>query len=178
MRRFIVLLTIALAATAMAVAPAGANPPTEFTTGFTLFDEPDPCYPGETHDVTFTFHIQEQANRNTTVWVVDSYAETTRGYVAFGTETQVVNKNWIIDHFNWQNVHPETGDRWRSCAAPANDALGRSARQEPRMSSVYLLWDSARRRSPGDSSPGLSHTPLGTAHRPRSCIRPARKTYC
>jgi hypothetical protein len=98
---------------AVTAAPASADPPTEFTVGFTLYGEPDPCAPGETHDVTFTFQAQEQSNLKTTVWVVDSYAESTRGYVGNGTETQVTNQNWIIDHVNWQLVHPETGDRFK-----------------------------------------------------------------
>lgn len=113
MRRWTLVLALTLAVTAVTAVPALADPPTKFTIGFTLYDEPDPCAPGETHDVTFTFQIQEQANRKTTVWVIDSYAETTNGYVASGTETQVINKNWIVDHFNWQNVHPETGNRFK-----------------------------------------------------------------
>lgn len=112
MRRWRLIIALALAVTALAAAPAAAAPPTEFTVGFTLYDEPNPCQPGQTQDVAFTFHVKELANRNTTVWVIDSYAETTDGYVANGTETQVTNKKWLIDHFNWQNVHPETRNRF------------------------------------------------------------------
>lgn len=113
MRRWTLVLALALVVTTVMAVPALADPPTDFTVGYTLYDEPDPCAPGETFDVTFTFHVQERANKNTTVWVIDSYAETTNGYVGNGTETQVINSNWIIDHFNWQNVQPETGDRFK-----------------------------------------------------------------
>ena len=112
MRRLTILLALGLLVTGLAAAPAAADPPTEFTIGRTLYGEPNPCRPGETQDVTFTFHVKELANRNTTVWVVDSYAETTDGYVGNGTETQVTNKKWLIDHFNWQNVDPETRNRF------------------------------------------------------------------
>lgn len=113
MKRWTAVLLVSLLAMSVFAGPALANQPTEFTVGFTLFDEPDPCHPGETHDVTFTFHVQEMANHNTLVWVVDSEAESTAGYVGNGTETQVVNKKWLIDHFNWQIVNPETGDRFK-----------------------------------------------------------------
>ncbi len=113
MKRWITLLALGLLATAVVATPALADPPGDFTIENTLNGEPDPCHPGETMDVTFTFHVQEMANRNTLVWVVDSYAESTRGYVATGVETQVVNGKWLIDRFNWQNVHPETGDRFK-----------------------------------------------------------------
>lgn len=113
MRRWTLVLALALAVTAATAVPALADPPTEFTIGFTLYDEPDPCAPGEMFDVTFTFHVQEQANRNTTVWAIDSYSETTNGYVGNGTETQVINGNWLMDHYNWQLVHPETGNRFK-----------------------------------------------------------------
>jgi hypothetical protein len=111
-KRLITLVVLGLLATAIAATPALADPPGDFTVVDTLYGEPDPCHPGETMDVTFTYHVQEMANRNTLVWVVDSYAESTRGYVANGVETQVVNKKWLIDRFNWQNVNPETGDRF------------------------------------------------------------------
>ncbi len=113
MKRWITLLALGLLASAIVATPALANPPEEFTIVDTLYGEPDPCHPGETMDVTFTYNVREMANRNTLVWVVDSQAESTAGYVANGVETQVVNTKWIVDRFNWQNVHPETGDRFK-----------------------------------------------------------------
>ena len=113
MRRWTLVLALTLAVTAVTAVPALADPPTEFTIEYTLYGEPDPCAPGETDDVTFTFHVQELANKNTTVWVIDSYSESTNGYVGSGTETLVTNTNWINDHFNWQSVQPETGNRFK-----------------------------------------------------------------
>ena len=113
MKRWILLLAVGVLATSVVAAPALAGTPTEFTVGFTLYGEPDPCHPGETQDVTFEFQALEMASANNLVWVVDSYSESTAGYVGNGVETQVVNSNWLIDLFNWQSVNPETGDRFK-----------------------------------------------------------------
>lgn len=111
MKRLTPLLAAALLATAVMAAPALADQPVDFTLESTLYGEPDPCNPGEPMDVSFTFDVYQPVDRNTLVWVVDSYMESTSGYVGNAAEAQVVNGNWLIDRFNWQLRNAETGDK-------------------------------------------------------------------
>ena len=114
MRKTITVLAIAALAAALMAVPALADSPTEFTAGFTIYGEPDPCTndPVDDMDTTFTFDVKEHQHNNNTVLIVDSSATSTTGYIGNGTEIIVETGKWFIDRFNWQMVNPETGNRF------------------------------------------------------------------
>ncbi len=91
--------------------PAVADAPMEFEITRVLEGETDPCT-GETIDVYFTWQAREHVHNNNVVTRFDGYAETSNGYVANGTENQVINKKWLTTTFNWMNIRETDGNRY------------------------------------------------------------------
>ena len=60
---------------------------------------------------------------------------------------------------------------------PIVDQLGSVEKDAADPRNLFRVhWFNEHADEPGDNFPGLSQIPFGTAHRPRSCIRPASKT--
>ena len=110
MRRGI-LVAVAILATFVSAAPAVADAPEEFEITRTMEGETDPCT-GETITVDFVWQVRLHEHRNNEVYRFDGVAVASNGSVANGTETQVINANWLTTTFNWVSVNDETGDRY------------------------------------------------------------------
>lgn len=111
MRNWVIVAVFASLVTVIGALPALADAPEEFVITRVMEGEIDPCT-GESMDVFFTWQVRAHVHSNNEVTRFDGYAETSTGYVANGTETQVVNGKWLTTTFNWMNDRNEDGKKF------------------------------------------------------------------
>lgn len=94
---------------------AAADRPVEWTLTDVRPAQPNPCAPGETQDVTLTFHVKEHRHAHNSVLVSKSVVTTSAGFVGErgGPETQVINGSRFIDVVNQVMSNPTTGERFK-----------------------------------------------------------------
>jgi hypothetical protein len=112
MRRWGILLVLAMLATMIVAAPAAADPPVELT-GLVTFEDVDPCDAPNTDIVTISWTLDLHEHANNTVYIVDSTVTTANGFVGNGHETTVVTGNNQLITYNFVTTNPDTGEKAR-----------------------------------------------------------------
>lgn len=110
MRRWGILVGLAILATGITAVPAAADPPVEFTDSFT-FEDLNACDAPNTHEVTITFNLKLHEHQNNTVYVFSSWATSDTGFEGPGHEARVVADGDVFtDTFTFIQKQPETGE--------------------------------------------------------------------
>ncbi len=110
MRKWGILIGVAVLASVTIAVPAAADPPVEITDTFT-FEDVNACDPPNTHQVTITFNLKLHEHQNNTVYVFSSWATTDSGFEGPGHEARVVaNGDVFTDTFTFIQKNSDTGE--------------------------------------------------------------------
>ncbi len=107
------VFVVALLMMALAVpSVAAADPPVVTTGTFMELDQPNPCRPGETNDVTIDFTLKTHVHEHNTVRLLKTESRSDDGFVGNGVQAEVIGQRADRVVVKFINNHPDTGEKY------------------------------------------------------------------